>query len=179
LAGQECSARWEGTARNVNWVGGDPTPHLHYILETLRECNTPIPQIWNSNMYLTERAMSLLEGVMDVYLTDFKYGNDDCAMRLSNAAGYTEIVRRNHAIARLSGEMIIRHLVLPSHLDCCTKPVLSWIAENLGEVKVNVMGQYRPAHNAHEHADISRSLKPSEHRKAVAFGESLGLDVCH
>jgi putative pyruvate formate lyase activating enzyme len=176
--GMEANRRWRGAARNVNWVGGDPTPHLHYILETLKECSAPTPQIWNSNMYLTKRAMRLLDGVVDVYLTDFKYGNDSCARRLSNVVNYTEVVRRNHTTARSNGEMIIRHLVLPSHLDCCTRSILRWIAENLSEVKVNVMGQYRPAYKADEHADISRPLKPSEHRQAVAFAKGLGLDLC-
>ena len=166
-------------ARNVNWVGGDPTSHIVYVLETLRECNAATPQVWNSNMYLTEKAMRLLDGVMDLYLTDFKYGNDDCAKRLSNVDNYTTVVKRNHSMARSNAEMIIRHLVLPSHLDCCTKPVLSWIADNLTAVKVNVMGQYRPAHRSRQHPDLSRPLTLSEYEEALSFAEDLGLDLCY
>jgi putative pyruvate formate lyase activating enzyme len=166
-------------ARNVNWVGGDPIPHLGYVLETLRECQAMTPQVWNSNMYLTTQAMKLLDGVIDLYLTDFKYGNDDCAKRLSNVDEYTEIMRRNHLKARSNGEMIVRHLVLPSHIECCTKPVLTWIAKNLGAVKVNVMGQYRPAHKARQHPDISRPLRTSEYEEAISLAEELNLDLCH
>jgi putative pyruvate formate lyase activating enzyme len=167
-----------GIARNVNWVGGDPTPHIPFILETLRESKAATPQVWNSNMYLTIPAMALLDGVIDVYLTDFKYGNDDCAKRLSNVEDYAGVVRRNHLKARSNAEMIVRHLVLPSHVDCCTRPILSWISESLSAVKVNVMGQYRPAHKAGEHLEISRTLGLAEYEEAVAFAEGLGLDLC-
>ncbi|MGB2825556.1 MAG: radical SAM protein [Thermoplasmata archaeon] len=177
-AGTQDNERWRGSARNVNWVGGDPTSHIGFILETLGECSARTPQIWNSNMYLTAPTLRLLEGVIDVYLTDFKYGNDDCARRLSNVENYTEIIRRNHKVARSNAEMIIRHLVLPTHIDCCTKPILSWISDNLSGVRVNVMAQYRPAHRAREHQEISRPLKPSEYREAVVFAEDLGLDLC-
>lgn len=165
-------------SRNVNWVGGDPTSNLLFILQTLSQCEANLPQVWNSNMYLTETTLRLLGGIIDVYLTDFKYGDDACAKRLSNVDRYTTITRRNHLLARRQAEVIVRHLVLPSHLECCTRPVLTWIAENLEGVKVNVMGQYRPAHRAMDHGDISRSLSASEYGSALRIAEDLGLDLC-
>ncbi|MGQ9587295.1 MAG: radical SAM protein [Thermoplasmata archaeon] len=165
-------------ARNVNWVGGDPTSNLPFVLEVLGECNANLPQVWNSNMYLTEESMRLLDGVVDVYLTDFKYGNDECAKRLSNVPDYTRIIKRNHLLGRAHAEMIIRHLVLPSHIECCTRPVLSWIAENVKGVKVNVMAQYRPEHRAMDFPEIARSLRMSEYKTAMEIAESLGLDLC-
>jgi putative pyruvate formate lyase activating enzyme len=165
-------------ARNVNWVGGDPTSNLPFILEVLRDCRAKIPQVWNSNMYLSEEGMRLLDGVIDVYLTDFKYGNDKCALRLSNAKEYMRVVRRNHVIARGNGEMIIRHLVLPGHIECCTRPALAWIAENLDDVLVNVMSQYRPEHRAGEFAELARPISISEYEKAIGIADSLGLELC-
>lgn len=164
-------------ARNVNWVGGDPTPNLPFILEVLGHCGANLPQIWNSNMYLSEKAMRLLEGVVDLFLTDFKYGNDVCAKRLSNAPDYLRIVRRNHLLARGHAEMIVRHLVLPGHLECCTRPVLTWVSGNLDDVKVNVMSQYRPEHRAREFAEISRPISLQEYRTAIRIAEDLGLDL--
>jgi len=166
-----------GRARNVNWVGGDPTSNLHFIFDVLRRCNANIPQVWNSNMYMTEKTMRLLDGVVDIYLTDFKYGNDMCAERLSNAKGYMGIVTRNHLLARNQAEVIIRHLVLPNHFKCCTEPVLRWISENLRDVKVNVMAQYRPEHRAREHPDIDRPLRTAEYRTAIDLADDLGLDL--
>lgn len=167
----------DGIARNVNWVGGDPSSDLHFILLTLNECEASIPQVWNSNMYLTEEAMSLLDGVVDLYLTDFKYGNDSCAARLSNVHDYMRIMTRNHIMARKHAEMIIRHLVLPGHVECCTRPALSWIASNLEDVKVNVMAQYRPEHRALEYPELSRALKISEYQQAMRIAGDLGLDL--
>lgn len=166
-----------GGAKNVNWVGGDPSSNIAYILQTLCECEANIPQVWNSNMYLTEESMALLDGVVDVYLTDFKYGNDACASRLSNAPDYMRIVTRNHLLAKSHAEMIIRHLVLPGHVECCTRPALSWIATNLEDVKVNVMAQYRPEHRAREYPDISRRLRTSEYEEAVKIADGLGLEL--
>ena len=165
-------------SRNVNWVGGDPTSNLPYILATLSRCEVNTPQVWNSNMYLSQRALELLDGVIDVYLTDFKYGNDACARRLSNVDRYSDVVRRNHLIALNQAEMIVRHLVLPSHLDCCTRPILDWIAENLEGVKVNVMGQYHPAHRSMEFEELANPLGASEYRSALRMAEDLGLDLC-
>lgn len=166
-----------GGARNVNWVGGDPTSNLSFILDVLRHCRANIPQVWNSNMYATEKTMRLLDGVIDVYLTDFKYGNDGCAGRLSNAGNYMQIVTRNHLLARRQAEVIIRHLVLPNHFGCCTEPVLRWISENLKDVKVNVMAQYRPEHNARKHPDIDRPLRMAEYKAAIDLADELELDL--
>lgn len=163
------------SARNTNWVGGDPTANLPFILETLSYCNVNIPQVWNSNMYLTEKTMDLLDGIVDVYLTDFKYGNNKCAKRLSKVDNYWEIVTRNHKLAVSQCEMIIRHLVLPNHFECCTRPVLKWISENLKDVRVNVMDQYRPQYNAYSHDELTKKLKPKEFDRARKLAEDLGL----
>ncbi len=152
----------KGDGKNVNWVGGDPTPNIPYILQVLNELSNPIPQIWNSNMYLTEESMKILSKLMDVYLTDFKYGNDECASRLSDVEDYTSIVKRNHLMAEETGDLIIRHLVLPGHLECCTKPLLEWIETNLEKPRVNIMTQYRPVWNADQHDDIDRGLSAEE-----------------
>lgn len=165
-------------SRNVNWVGGDPTSNIAYILQVLAHCEANLPQVWNSNMYLSDASLRLLDGIIDVYLTDFKYGNDCCAKRLSNVDGYWDIIRRNHLAARTQGEMIIRHLVLPSHLECCTRPILTWIADSLSAVKVNVMGQYRPCHNAADFEEIARPLRSLEYSLALEIAEDLKLDLC-
>lgn len=164
-------------ARNVNWVGGDPTSNLLYVLETLGECEAGTPQVWNSNMYLSEESMALLDGVVDVYLTDFKYGNDRCALRLSDAPDYMRVITRNHSTARASAEVIVRHLVLPGHIECCTRPVLEWVSKNLAPVKVNVMAQYRPEHRAREFPELARPLGMAEFEEAMRIADDLCLDL--
>ncbi|WP_456482168.1 radical SAM protein [Methanopyrus sp.] len=163
-------------ARNVNWVGGDPTPNVHYILDVLRRLDVNVPQVWNSNMYLTEETMKLLDGVIDLYLTDFKYGNDECAEKYSNAPNYWEVVTRNHREAHRQCDLIVRHLVLPGNVECCTFPILEWIAEELGtDTPLNVMPQYRPEHRAHEYQEINRRPSREELEKAWEKAKDLGF----
>jgi putative pyruvate formate lyase activating enzyme len=162
-------------ARNVNWVGGDPTSNLLYILKVLKELDSNIPQVWNSNMYCSEETMKLLHGVIDIYLTDFKYGNDSCAKRLSKVDGYTAIMKRNHLLAYQQGEVIVRHLVLPNHATCCSRPILEWIQKNTLEAAVNVMGQYRPEYHAHEYKEIACAVPREEYLRVKDYAETLGL----
>ena len=165
-------------ARNVNFVGGEPTPNLPFILETLRHVDVPIPVVWNSNMYMSEEAMRLLDGVVDVYLADFKWGNDECALKYSKIPRYWEVVTRNLLLARkhYGAEFLIRHLVVPGHLECCTRPVLEWIAGNLGrDVRINVMFQYRPEYLAGRYSEINRRLKRDEMERAAEIVEGLGF----
>ncbi len=163
--------------RNVNFVGGEPTPQLPFILDSLQYVKSNIPTIWNSNFYMSLKSMNLLKNVIDIYLTDWKYWNNKCAERLSKVKNYLEIVKRNHDLAFKDSEMIIRHLILPNHFNCCTKPILNYIAENYGEkVIVNVMGQYRPEYKAHIYSDIANYPKKEELEKAWKLAEDLGLN---
>lgn len=163
--------------RNVNWVGGDPTPNLHNVLTSLNESETNIPSVWNSNLYLSSEGMKLLSGTQDVYLTDFKYGNNDCALKYSKAPDYWGIISRNHKLAFDDAEMIIRHLVLPNHVECCTKGILEWIGAELNpEVRVNLMNQYRPMARAGEYPEISRHVSSEEMNRALEIAEEVGLE---
>ncbi len=164
-------------ARNINHVGGDPIPNTHTILESLLYLDVNIAQLWNSNFYMTLETMELLKHVMDIWLPDFKYGNDACAKRLSGIENYVSVTVRNLKIAIEWGDMIIRHLVLPNHVECCTKPVLRMIAENLprDRVLVNIMDQYRPEHRAYTYPDIARRPSWKELEEAYGYATKLGI----
>lgn len=167
-------------ARNINYVGGNPDQQLHVILESLRYMDVNVPLLWNTNMYMSQEALSLLLDVVDIWLPDFKYGNDDCARRLSGVPRYFEVVSRNHKVVCDAGsDIIIRHLVLPSHVECCTKPVLKWISENCPRALVNVMDQYRPEHLVarfpQRWPEIARRPTASEIREAYEYADRLGL----
>jgi putative pyruvate formate lyase activating enzyme len=168
-------ARSDG-ARNVNWVGGNPDPNLHTILAALNECRTSISSVWNSNMYYSFEAAKLLFGTQDVYLTDFKWYDDDCALRYSKVPRYLEVVSRNHRLAFADAELIIRHLVMPGHISCCTGPILKWIAKNLGPmVRTNIMDQYRPTYLAERYPEINRTITSEEYEKALTIAKEVGL----
>ncbi len=162
--------------RNVNMVGGEPTVWAHAWFDIMRKVRENVPVVWNSNSYYSEELARLLAGFADVYLLDFKYGNNECAKRISNASKYWEACTRNHLYAKKFGELIIRILVLPEHLECCLRPIVEWIARNLGEwIRVNVMFQYRPEWRAHEIPELRRRLTRSEKRMAVQIAEEAGL----
>jgi putative pyruvate formate lyase activating enzyme len=171
--------RMLGGVRNINWVGGDPTPNLVYILEVLKKCNANIPQVWNSNMCLTEEAMALQDGLTDGYLADFKYGNDECARKLSRIMRYFEVVSRNHSIANEKAGIVLRHLVLPGHIECCTKPIMDWVAGNLdtSRIRVNIMDQYRPEYKAKDFNGLEKRLSHREFLTAYRYAEDLGLNI--
>jgi len=161
-------------SRNVNFV--TPTPHTHTILKILNALKVNVPVVWNSNMYHSKEIARLLEGVVDVYLGDLRYGNDDCARIYSNAPDYWNIVTRNFLTAYTSSDILLRQLVLPGHLDCCTAPIVKWTKENIPKVRFNLMFQYRPNYRAYEYPEINRSLMPVEIQKALEIVKEAGLE---
>ena len=168
--------RKEG-ARNLNLVGGEPTPSLLCILKTLNSCQVNTPVIWNSNFYMSEKTMKILDGIVDMHLSDLKYGNDECGLRLSKVPNYFNVCSRNHLIASKNTGITIRHLVLPNHVECCTKPVFKWIADNIRDKAiVNIMAQYRPDYKANEYPDINRRVNKQEMDKAINYAKNLNLN---
>jgi len=162
--------------RNANLVGGEPTPWLQQWLKTFKHVNVNIPVVWNSNTYYSPETAKLLAGFADVYLLDFKYGPGECAEKISDAPNYWKVCTRNHLEAKNYGELIIRILVLPNHLECCTKPIIDWIAENLGkETRVNVMFQYRPEWRAYEIPELHRRLTKDEMERAIQLAKEAKL----
>ncbi len=164
-------------AKNINFVGGDPTPHLSTILKVLNSFSASIPVVWNSNMYMSSESMALLSGAVDVYLGDFRYGSDECAEKLSDITNYTSVVKRNFIEADRQADIIVRHLVLPGHLECCTREITEWCAENLGhDVRFNLMFQYRPEYQAKEYPEINRMLTQEEKQRALEMVKDAGLN---
>jgi putative pyruvate formate lyase activating enzyme len=115
-------------ARNVNFVGGEPSVHLPVILQALRQTRASLGVVLNSNGFLSEKAMQLCRQVVDLYLFDLRFGPGDCDRRLGAVPGSWAVVTRNLLQASQQGEVWVRHLQLPGHLDCCTQPALRWLA---------------------------------------------------
>jgi putative pyruvate formate lyase activating enzyme len=162
--------------RNLNMVGGEPTPNAWLWIETMRQVDVNIPTVWNSNSYYSDETSRLLAGFSDLYLLDFKYGNNRCAEAISDAPGYWDACTRNHLAAKRFGELVIRVLVLPGHNECCTRPILEWISGNLGPwTRVNLMFQYRPEWRASERPELRRRLTREETDEALKIAREAGL----
>ncbi|TFF87387.1 MAG: radical SAM protein [Promethearchaeota archaeon] len=164
-------------AFNINYVGGDPIPNLHLIIKSLNYQTLNICQLWNSNFFLTEESLNLLIHLMDFWLPDFKYGNNYCAEKLSGVKDYYNVLKRN--LKKIhehgSGEIIIRHLVMPNHIECCSKPILEFINEELPNAVVNIMGQYRPLFKASEYPEINRTPNSTEMNRVKKYASELGI----
>jgi len=165
-------------SRNANFVGGNPDPNLHTILETIRllgDAGKYLPMVWNSNMYCSLETMEILDGIIDIYLGDFRYGNDECAKELSDVENYFGVVSRNFKIAYENAEVMLRHLVLPSHLSCCTETIMEWVSKNIPDVYFNLMFQYRPEYRAGLHPRIDRRLTSDERIMALELAKKYGI----
>ncbi|TFG08081.1 MAG: radical SAM protein [Promethearchaeota archaeon] len=164
-------------AININYVGGDPIPNIHTIVGSLKHQTSNICQLWNSNFYLTEESLSLIIDFMDFWLPDFKYGNNECAEKYSGIKNYYDILARNHKRIHDegSGEIIIRHLVMPNHVECCSKPILDYVAKEIPNCVVNIMGQYRPQYKAHQYPEINRRPSSQEMQEVKRYADQLDI----
>lgn len=164
-------------ARNVQWVGGEPTIHLPAILRVMEQCPRLPPVVWKSDFHFTPDALELLSGVADVYVADFKFGNDACAARLAGVDDYVRIIPRNLRLAARQGRLIVRHLLMPGHVECCCRPVVEWMAENLPDVEFSLREGYLPSWRASRYVELGRPVNPREILRARTLTSAAGLKV--
>lgn len=169
-------ARRAAGVASLSWIGGEPLVNLPGILDALALARVSVPVVWNSNLHATADVMDLLEGVVDLHVADWKHGNDACARAVARAPDYGAVV--GAAIARASRDAftIVRHLVLPGHVECCSLPALEAIARTLPGARVNLMAQYRPGAQV---AGTPLDRRPTEDELARArqHARGLGLDL--
>ncbi len=175
---------------NINLV--TPTPWVPQIVSGLKiaqERGLHIPVVYNCGGYEAVSTLKLLDGIIDIYMPDIKYSDDQCAEKYSKVKNYWSVVRSalkemyyqvgNLKLSRgiAASGLLIRHLVLPNQL-AGTKECFKFIAENLSiKIVVNVMAQYYPTFNAHKYPEINRRITLSEYRAAIDILKSYGLDA--
>ncbi len=163
-------------ARNLHWVGGEPTLHLPWILETMAALEKPVPVIWNSNMSMHADTREALEGIVDIFLADIHFGNDRCASRMGAVPGFNQVVKDNIIYFSTRTDMIVRYLFLPGHFDCCFKPIINWCRTFIPAVPVHIMPQYIPPPQPAKEIPIHRT-SPTEFARAVAFARKIGVKL--
>jgi putative pyruvate formate lyase activating enzyme len=164
-------------ARTIMLLGGEPTIHLPAALELVAALPDSARLVWKTNAYGSAQARELLDGMFDVWLADFKFGNDACAQRLAKITDYVRIVRENLLWADEHSELIVRHLLMPGHIDCCWKPVAEWLAENLPDVKVNLRSGFWPAWHARRHQELSNPILRGETENANKIAKHCALNL--
>lgn len=276
----------ERGARTIMVLGGEPTIHLPAVLEFVAELPDAARLIWKTNAHGSAAARELLDGLFDVWLADFKFGNDECAHRLAKVPHYVRVVKENllwaagkspgeagvqesvtvestnaraakvndspsplptptgrgrifrghtpepatgfagrssadqetdsrcslsqrerirvrdnttltqfrdhhsskvaphysgstrrHEIPFTPPQLIVRHLLMPGHIDCCWRPVAEWLAAELPGVKVNLRSGFWPAWHAARHEELRGTVSGDENRQALEIGEANRLNL--
>jgi len=177
LLSDALAAGRERGARYLQWVGGEPTIHIPAILEAMEGCDNHLPVVWKSDFYGTIESFALLDRVVDVYVADLKFGNNTCARQIAGVDGYMQIVTRNLLLATQRTRLIVRHLLLPGHLECCYRPIVDWMCRHLPAAPFRVMTGYLPRWKAVHHQTLALPLAREAGAGAVAIARERGLNV--
>jgi putative pyruvate formate lyase activating enzyme len=175
---------------NINFV--TPThysPHIVRSVDVAASRGLRLPLVYNTCGWERPEILRQLEGIVDIYLPDFKYADGEMAAKYSSdARTYPEVtatavleMHRQVGVAKPAEDglmyrgLMIRHLVMPNQVGG-TKEVLNWIASHLPkDTYVNLMSQYRPLYEAYQYPKIARRITRGEYAEAVNHARSLGL----
>jgi putative pyruvate formate lyase activating enzyme len=174
---------------NINWV--TPEHVVPQILEALPlavERGLRLPLVYNTSSYDSLDSLELMDGIVDVYMPDFKLWSSELSRRYLAKRDYADVARSTvkemhrqvgdlsfdeHGLARRG--LLVRHLVMPGLVEE-TEAILTWIATELGpDTYVDVMAQYYPSGRTDEFPEIDRHLYRSEFERALAIADGLGL----
>lgn len=177
----------EQGANNINLV--NPTHFVDAIIESFEIYKPSVPVVYNSGGYESVETLKRLDGLIDVYLPDLKYADDEKAKRYSYAPDYFEVATK--AIVEMAKQTgppkldnrgiikkgtIVRHLVLPENTKN-SESVLRWLSDNLsGKVLISLMGQYTPFGNANQYKELNRKITRREYNKLQNLLFSLDID---
>ncbi len=176
---------------NINFVTPEHVvPQMLEALTIAADHGLSLPIVYNTSAYDSLESLELLDGIVDIYMPDFKYWSVEKSERYLKAADYPEAARA--AIAEMQRQVgalqinadglatrgvLLRHLVMPGALDE-TRAILQWIAGELGtDTYINLMDQYRPAGRvcAEHYPELNRRITSVEFREAHAIARELGL----
>ena len=177
-------------ANNINLV--TPTMYVYQIIEAIKIAKSKgleLPIIYNTNGYENVETIRELKGYVDIYLPDLKYYSDELAIKYSKAPNYFNIATK--AILEMINQVgvpefdsngimkkgvIIRHLVLPGHIQN-SKHILKWLKENVDKkAYVSVMAQYFPTYKAKDDIYINRKLRNKEYREIENYLYTLDIE---
>jgi putative pyruvate formate lyase activating enzyme len=174
---------------NINLVS--PTHQVPMIVDAVSRAwqkGLKLPIAYNCGGYESIETLKLLEGIVDIYMPDFKYGDDEKALKYSKVPNYTSVVKRAleemyRQVGPLNIEsgvatrgVFVRHLIMPNDASSSEK-VLQLIASVSLDIPVNIMTQYYPAFKAHQYAELNRRIAREEFIKVVEKARTLGLKI--
>jgi putative pyruvate formate lyase activating enzyme len=173
---------------NINLVS--PTPYVPVLAAAITEAKTrgiAVPFVYNTNAYENVQTLKVLDGLIDIYLPDFKYWSGEIARRLSNGPDYPEAARKaikemKRQVGNLVAEggiakrgLLLRHLVLPGGL-AGSRQIITWIGDHLGrETCVSLMSQYYPLFGAAAYPILNRKVNHEEYDRLVELMTEQGF----
>ncbi len=173
-------------AHNINLV--TPTHYALELAEVLKSWRSPVPIVYNSSGYESVETLRALEGLVDIYLVDFKYISGERAKRYSKAEDYPETAKA--ALFEMCRQIpedefdengmmkkgvIIRHLVLPSNTNQSLK-ILDYLSADYKKRYISLMAQYVPCGVLSEYSEIDRKITKREYDKVVDYAVNKGFD---
>jgi putative pyruvate formate lyase activating enzyme len=177
VVARRAAAALDSGARSVMILGGEPTIHLHAALDLVAALPDDALLVWKTNAHGTAIARALLDGLFDVWVADYKFGNDACAERLAHVSDYTHVVRENLLWAAGHTRLIVRHLIMPGHVECCWRPVARWLAHDLPWVTVSLRAGFWPGWHSARHPELRRTTSVRELERARDIAGGCGLTI--
>lgn len=171
-------------AQNINLV--NPTHYATRLAEVLSKWKCPVPIVYNSSGYESVETLRLFEGIVDIYLPDFKYIRSEKAQRYSRAKDYPQVVKEALFEMRrqqpedifengmMKKGMIIRHLILPQNTNSSLE-IIDYIKENFESTYLSLMAQYVPCGNLKDFPELQRKITKREYEKVVDYACQKGL----
>jgi putative pyruvate formate lyase activating enzyme len=174
---------------NINLVTpSHVVPQILAALPTAIARGLRVPLVYNSSGYDRVATLQLLDGIVDIYMPDFKFWSADSARRYTRAADYPEVARQAlremqrqvgdlqiNAQGQAQRGLLVRHLLMPGGF-AETDAILRFLAEEISvNCYVNIMDQYRPAGRADEFAELAATISAAEYRQAMERAEQYGL----
>lgn len=179
----------EKGANNINLV--TPSHYYPQIKEALLSAKEKlhIPVIANTSSYDSAEGLRELDGLIDIYLADYKYVSTELAAKYSHAADYPQVAAEAlNEMFRQVGEpdfdergimkkgMIVRHLLLPG-CGVDSKKVLKYLYETFGDaVLISIMNQYTPLSHAEKYPELNRRITEEEYEEIVDYAIELGIE---
>ena len=176
---------------NINLVtAGHFVKELLPVLQKAKGAGLQIPILWNSSGYESAETIRMLEGLIDIYLPDFKYINPKTAKEYSNAPDYPEIAKLSLAemvrqtgapqIDKETGLMTrgvqVRHLVLPGHAQE-SRQILWYLCQTYGNgIGYSIMNQYTPMPQMKDHPLLSRRVTAQEYENVIRYAKQIGIE---
>jgi putative pyruvate formate lyase activating enzyme len=188
LAGSMLKLQQRG-CHNINFV--TPTHFTPQIVDAVIlavEKGLELPIVYNCGGYESVETLKQLENIIDIYMPDIKYSNDENALKFSGVQNYWETVKlaikemhRQVGDLKISKRgiaqrgLLIRHLVLPNDIAGSRK-VIDFVADEIStDSYINIMDQYRPAYNAIKYEKLNRRITLSEYKEVVDYAFHKGL----